>query len=305
MDLELGQLELRYEKLRKRSARRERQLLGSLSEHGQLLPVVVVRAEAAERFVLLDGYKRVRALRRLASDTVRATLWDLPVADALLLERLMRSAEEDSPIEQGWLLSALRAEFGLSLEELSRRFDRTKSWVSRRLALVEKLPEVVQERVRTGILAPHAAMKFFVPLARANHADCVRLATALTESISIRQAGALYAAYKAGNVGTRSRLCTEPHLALRALDAGRDSGVDPLPAGEHLLRDAGVLGGVARRLTQRLREGHARQLATRERAELARALGQARLDTTRLFTLSQQELHDAQPQHAQRDPAPA
>src|SRR5512138_493190 len=93
MDLEIGQLELRYEKLRKRSARRERQLLASLSEHGQLLPVVVVRAEAAERFVLLDGYKRVRALRRLASDTVRATLWDLPPADGLLLERLMRSAE--------------------------------------------------------------------------------------------------------------------------------------------------------------------------------------------------------------------
>jgi ParB-like chromosome segregation protein Spo0J len=46
MNLELHQLDRRYEALRKRDPRKERQLLGSLAEHGQLLPVVVVAADA-------------------------------------------------------------------------------------------------------------------------------------------------------------------------------------------------------------------------------------------------------------------
>jgi ParB family transcriptional regulator, chromosome partitioning protein len=64
---------------------------------------------------------------------VVATSWALPEPDALLLERLMRAAEADSALEQGWLVRELCERFGLSLTELSRRFDKTPSWVSRRL----------------------------------------------------------------------------------------------------------------------------------------------------------------------------
>src|SRR5450756_1609546 len=75
MDLEFHQLDCRYEGLRTRHPRKERQVLASLADHGQLLPVVVVAADVP--FILVDGYKRVRALQRLAHDTVRATVWAL------------------------------------------------------------------------------------------------------------------------------------------------------------------------------------------------------------------------------------
>ena len=58
--------------------------------------------------------------------------------------------------------------FGLGQEELGRRFDKSKSWVSRRLSLVADLPTAIQDSVRQGKLGAHAAMKYFVPLARAN-----------------------------------------------------------------------------------------------------------------------------------------
>ena len=57
--------------------------------------------------------------------------------------------------------------FGYSLEELARRFDRSVSWVSRRLALVELLPEAIQQQVREGKIAAQVAMKYLVPVARA------------------------------------------------------------------------------------------------------------------------------------------
>ena len=44
MDLEFHQLDLRYDALRTRHVRKERQVLASLADHGQLLPVVVVDA---------------------------------------------------------------------------------------------------------------------------------------------------------------------------------------------------------------------------------------------------------------------
>jgi hypothetical protein len=46
--------------------REERQGLAALADHGQPLPVVVVAADAP--CVLVDGYKRVRALQRLPHD---------------------------------------------------------------------------------------------------------------------------------------------------------------------------------------------------------------------------------------------
>lgn len=70
MELELGQLELRYERLRTRSVSRERRLLAAIAEVGQQTPIIVVLDGG--RWVVVDGYKRVRAVRRLGRDTVLA-----------------------------------------------------------------------------------------------------------------------------------------------------------------------------------------------------------------------------------------
>jgi len=94
------------------------------------MPIVVV-GEGAH--IVVDGFKRVRALKQLRSDVVLATAWDLDEADALVFERLMRVGEGDGALEQGWLLRELEVRFGQSQEELARRFDKSVSWVSRRL----------------------------------------------------------------------------------------------------------------------------------------------------------------------------
>ncbi|MBK7399579.1 MAG: ParB N-terminal domain-containing protein [Myxococcales bacterium] len=148
MQIELGQIDRRYESLRTRRSARERKLLASLAEIGQQTPLIVVRDDA--KLVLVDGYKRVRALARLGHDTASAVEWALGELDALLLERQLRGGDPDSAIEQGWLLRERSTRFGLGLDELSRRFDRSKSWVSRRIGLVGELPEPVQMHVREG-----------------------------------------------------------------------------------------------------------------------------------------------------------
>src|SRR5216117_4200106 len=196
MKLEFHQLDRRYEHLRVRRPEQQRRLIASLAASGQQIPIVVV-SEKPDRYLVIDGYKRVAALEQLGRDTVEALVWEMSEADALVLDRSMRFSEKETALEQGWLLQEMEQRFGYSLEDLARRFDRSVSWVSRRLALVELLPEAVQQQVREGTIPAHLAMKFLVPVARVHLQDCERMAAAFAQHrCDARQAGRLYAAWR-------------------------------------------------------------------------------------------------------------
>ena len=274
MDLELHQLELRHDVLRVRNARRERQLLASMAETGQTTPVVVVRE--GERFVLIDGYKRVRAQRALRQDTVLAMEWALSESDALVFERVLRSGDADTAIEQGWFLREMHARFGLTQQELARRFSRSTSWVSRRIGLATELPESIQTHVRNGAIGGHAAMKFLVPLARANATACARLADAVApERMTNRQIGELYVAYTEGNGKARELVLSMPGVVLRArAEAARNAPINKRPI-ELLIDDLGIATAVARRAHRRLREGVLAGVDESERQRVVHACNDA------------------------------
>jgi ParB family chromosome partitioning protein len=114
-------------------------------------------------------------------------------AEALLLSRSQRMSPQESALEQGWLLSEVEQRFRYSLDELARRFDRSVSWVSRRLALVELLPEAVQRQVREGNITARIAMKYLAPMARVSADHCERMAAAFVKHrCDTRQAPQLY-----------------------------------------------------------------------------------------------------------------
>jgi ParB/RepB/Spo0J family partition protein len=205
MQLEFHQLDRRWEHLRVRHPARQRRLLASLADSGQQTPIVVVAADGQpDRYVVIDGYKRIAALEQLGRDTVEAVVWPMREAAAVVLDRSLRLSERETALEVGWLLAELEQRFGYSLEELACRFDRSVSWVSRRLALVEVLPEAIQQQVREGqILAP-VALKFLVPVARQSLEDCQRMAAIFAQQhCDTREAGQLYSAWRKGSPAIR------------------------------------------------------------------------------------------------------
>ena len=287
MDLEFHQLDLRHEGLRVRRPEKERRLLGSLSEVGQQIPIVVIPAAQPGRYLVIDGHKRLRALRRLRQDTVRATVWDLSEAEALLLLHSQRADEAETAIEQAWLLLALH-EGGMPSAELSLRFCRSPSWVSRRLGLVKELPVSVQERVRDGRITSHAAMKYLLPMARANRSDCEALAaTVAKEKLTTREVGELYAAWRDATPPRRRRLIEEPLLFLKARRELAQEPVSANPA-RSLLRDLDVAGALARRCERQWREG-ASFMDEPEREEAKRCVDQAIADLVRLRKRMEEE----------------
>jgi hypothetical protein len=118
-------------------------------------------------------------------------------------------------------------------------------------------------------LSQSPATKYLVPLARAKREDCVRLAEAVAgQRLSTRELGALCEGFRDGGGKTRALLLTDPLVFLRARAAAATPEPAPKSLGQQLLDDLGALGGIARRVTRRLRDGAARGLLADERAEV-------------------------------------
>jgi ParB/RepB/Spo0J family partition protein len=259
MQLEFHQLDRRWEHLRVRHPARQRRLLASLAESGQQTPIVVVAAEGlADRYVVIDGYKRILALEQLGRDTVEAVVWPMSEAAAVLLDRSLRISEHETALEVGWLLAELEQRFSYSLDELARRFDRSVSWISRRLALVEALPEAIQQQVREGKIPVQVAMKFLVPVARQSLEDCQRMASIFTQHhCDTREAGQLYAAWRQGSPAIRKRILEAPELFFKTQ---RQEVKPSTTAAAELFRDLEMVAAIVNRSQRRLAGAAAMEL---------------------------------------------
>jgi ParB/RepB/Spo0J family partition protein len=269
MQLEFHQLERRWEHLRVRHPMRQRRLLASLAESGQPMPIVVVAAEGqTDRYVVIDGYKRIAALEQLGRDTVEAVVWPMSEAAAVLLDRSLRLSEHESALEVGWLLAELEQRFGYGLDELARRFDRSVSWVSRRLALAELLPEAIQQQVREGKVLAQVAMRFLVPVARQSLEDCQRMAGIFAQHhCDTREAGQLYAAWRNASPAVRKRLLDDPELFFKTQRQAQEK--IPAAPGTELMRDLEMAAAIVNRAQRRLAGAGAGEL-DHQQSEAAR-----------------------------------
>jgi ParB/RepB/Spo0J family partition protein len=260
MQLEFHQLDRRWERLRVHHPGRQRRLLASLAESGQQTPIVVVAADGhADRYVVIDGYKRITALQQLGRDKVEAVVWPMNEAEAILLDRSLRLSEQETALEVGWLLAELEQHFGYSLDGLARRFDRSVSWVSRRLALVEALPETIQQQVREGKIAAQVAMKFLVPAVRISLEACQRMAAIFAQyHCDVREAGQLYAAWRKASPAIRQRILDGPDLFFKTQRQAQEKA--PAGTGAELLRDLEMVAAIVNRAQRRLTGAAAAEL---------------------------------------------
>jgi ParB-like chromosome segregation protein Spo0J len=155
--LRLEQIGERYRRYRLQVTEAEEAMARSLQRYGQISPIVVcLREETPE---LIDGFKRLAASRSIAGLTTlnaRRLEADERVAKAAIygLNCIGRRPHE---LEEAWIVHALVREDGLSQVEAAELLGRHKSWVCRRLALLEKLGPEAREDLRLGLLSPTAA----------------------------------------------------------------------------------------------------------------------------------------------------
>jgi len=125
----------------------------SLRAFGQILPVVVVKGLELQRYELIDGFKRLRACRKLGSETIRARVLSLGVrpAKAAILE-LNWKARSIREMEEALIVQSLHREDKLSQVDIALLLRRHKSWVCRRIALVERLCDEGLNHLKLGLI---------------------------------------------------------------------------------------------------------------------------------------------------------
>jgi ParB family transcriptional regulator, chromosome partitioning protein len=252
--LDLHRLDLRFANARVAEPRAVERIARSIERGGQIVPCIAVAdppveiLQGVERLVLIDGYRRVAALRRLGRDTARVECWACDLAEGVLGVLARSQSRPLAAIEEALLVRELVQGLGLSQHEIARRSGRDVSWVSRRLQLLVGLSEAILAAVTEGRLSTWAASRVVAPLARANSGHAERLVKALSDTpLATRELRQWFDHYQKAGRLTRERLVDHPHLFLAAVEErialGVSEGLRDGPEGscETALRRVNVL----------------------------------------------------------------
>jgi len=220
LDLDLDRLEQRFANARLLDALAVEQLARSIERDGQIVPLIVAGDPSnGKQVVLIDGYRRAAALRRLRRDRAWVECWPCDVAEAVLGVLARSRSRSFAAIEEALLLRELTQELGLSQLDVARRCGRNDSWVNRRLKLLSALPEAGLAAVRDGRLSSWAAVRVVAPLARASVEHSEQLLRALSEApLSTRSLKRWFEHYCKATREVRERMVRQPKLFVETLN---------------------------------------------------------------------------------------
>ena len=255
--LEIRQIKTSYGRVRCLVPRQVEQMKASLTAHGQLTALVVVRRQ--NRLELIDGFKRYRAAEQMGWTTLRVMPMDVDEQGqwAAMLA-LNRATHSMSVLEEALVLREMVA-MGMTQTEIGHILNRHKSWVSRRIGLIERLHPELVEQIREGILPPGAARRLLA-LPAGNQ---LQLATVVTHhGLGSQETELLVRLWKNADPPVRDYLLAHPRQALANARAGDpEQSADPrlTPRGQRLQRYLRILQGVAPRTLEMLRPSPAEE----------------------------------------------
>lgn len=277
--VEIAHLDLAYDHTRIHRPGRIVQMAESLIGVGQLLPIVVVAGEHP-RFILIDGYQRVDAAKRAGLDTLQALIWPAKTVDALCRLLAEDGARQFDVFEQACLLRELKTTHDMTLQQIAARMGRHPSWVTRRLSLIDDLPQPIVDAVRCGKLSSWSASRVLAPLARANARHAAALVGSLDDHpVASRQLASFWQHYQKANRRVRKKMIADPvlffkSLAAREADAQNKQVVDG-PEGR-FLRDIKTVKHILIRLERMAEQVWYPGQKTMEQRRLSTAVNDAR-----------------------------
>jgi len=184
-DLVVECIEEGLSRLRLVDPRAEARMEASLRSYGQLCPAVVARTPEGS-YEMVDGFKRLRAARRIGLSKLKVMVLEIGSRGrkAAIVE-LNRKGAPLRPLEEALVVQSLYREDRLQQSEIATLLGRHKSWVSRRIQVVEALCEEVIEHLRLGLVCIRLGREL-VRLPRGNQASA--LSTVLKYKFTSREA---------------------------------------------------------------------------------------------------------------------
>ncbi len=152
VEIPLFKISERFGHLRIINPQADKAMVRSMEKYGQMTPVVVSRVEQ-DGYELLDGFKRLRAGRALSLSSLNARILDLGIrAGKVAIMQLNWVGKSISSMEEALVVHSLYHEDSLTQVEIATLLGRHKSWVCRRISLIERLSDEAQDSIRLGLL---------------------------------------------------------------------------------------------------------------------------------------------------------
>ncbi len=151
MMIPIDKIGQRYSELRIIDPRAETAMERSMQFYGQMTPVVVCQTEKHPE--MIDGFKRLRAAIKLDFTQLSARIFPgrIRAAKAAMIQ-LNIKARTISDMEKAMVIRSLNRDDGLTQVEIAALLGRHKSWVCRRLSLVERLSDEVTDHLKLGLI---------------------------------------------------------------------------------------------------------------------------------------------------------
>ncbi|MEH7096460.1 nucleoid occlusion protein [Neobacillus vireti] len=152
--------------------------------HGIIQPIVV-REFAANKYEIIAGERRWRAMKKLGwteAPAIVKNLSDTETASVALIENLQR--EELSPIEEAIAYGKLLELHNLTQEALAQRLGKGQSTVANKLRLL-KLPQPVQDALLSKVITERHA-RALIPL-KDPEKQVTLLAEVMERNLNVKQ----------------------------------------------------------------------------------------------------------------------
>jgi len=257
----------RYRRYRLADPAAEEAMARSLRRYGQMSPVVVCERDG--RCELIDGFKRRAAAILVGMRTLSARV--VAVADRVAkaaIFGLNNTGRSTNELEEAWIVQALVREDGLSQVEAAELLGRHKSWVNRRLAMLERLCAEAKEELRLGLVSPSLARQL-IRLPAGNQPSV--LATARREALTAEETQGVVTLLRGASVEQERFVLEKPREALAQADGVVGPSRDPRlsPTGNRIARQLSFLLEALSRMENWLRFPGLNQLGRTDRALLA------------------------------------
>lgn len=153
LEIKIEKIGESYGRFRLIQPRRDGCMTKSIERFGQLSPVVVAEEENG-RHEMIDGFKRLRALRHLKRESIRVmVIGGRGRALKAAMIQLNREGRSMMDLEEALVVQSLYREDRLDQVKIGLLLGHDKSWVSRRIGLVEKLSDEVLDHLRLGLIS--------------------------------------------------------------------------------------------------------------------------------------------------------
>jgi len=129
------------------------ELADSIREHGVIQPLIITKSKDSEKYNIIAGERRFRAVQLAGFKTVPVVIKEsspLEMLQMALIENIQR--EDLNPLEEAYSFRQLNVDFGLTHDEIAQKVGLSRVTITNKMRLFN-LPEKVKELILNDSLS--------------------------------------------------------------------------------------------------------------------------------------------------------